>query len=198
MKSLEKSKVNVPNGNIYQYLEDVFDDKFKEEILGTLKQENQFVAEHLQRKQARVKLKHDNLLQNKLKIIFSHSNIKKFIEKNYNMKVGDVIPSVWIDTEGYNLPRHIDDGSIAVSMQIYLGTHKGLGTQIYPDMESTEPLATFDYVSNNGYVMLNCDRSFHQTEGTVPAGVKRYSVYIRFRKADYNMKDYKENVYYRA
>jgi hypothetical protein len=198
LRSLENSKVNKINGNIYQSLENVFDDTFVNEILDTVNQEENFVAEHLQKKQARVKLKHDNILQNKLKIIFSHSPIKKFIEKNYDMNVGDVVPSVWIDSEGYYIPRHTDDGSIAVAMQIYLGSAKGLGTQLYRDMESTEPLVTFDYKINCGYVMLNCDRSFHQTEGIVPYGFKRPSVYVRFRKADYNMKDYKENVYYKA
>lgn len=198
IKSLENSKVHKGNGHIYQNLENVFDEEFKNELLDTIGKENNFTVEHLQKNQARVKLKHDNVLQNKLKIIFSHSQIKKFIQKNYDMNVGEVVPSVWIDSEGYNLPRHTDDGSIAVAMQIYLGTAQNLGTQLYTDMESNEPLATFDYKSNCGYVMLNCDTSFHQTEGTVPAGFKRPSVYVRFRKADYNLKDYKENVYYRS
>lgn len=198
LKSLENSKVNKINGNIYQSLENVFDDDFKNELMETIQQENNFVAEHLQKNQARVKLKHDNVLQKKLKIIFSHSAIKNFIETNYEMKVGDIVPSVWIDSEGYTLPRHIDDGSIAIAMQIYLGTADGLGTQLYADMKSIEPLITFDYKINCGYVMLNCDKSFHQTEGTVPYGFKRPSVYVRFRKSDYNIKDYKENVYYKA
>ena len=198
LRSLENSKVNRINGNIYQSLENVFDNTFVNEILDTVNQEENFVVEHLQKKQARVKLKYDNILQNKLKIIFSHLSIKKFIEKNYDMKVGDVVPSVWIDSEGYHIQRHTDDGSIAVAMQVYLKTAKRLGTQIYADMDSVDPLVTFDYKLNCGYVMLNCDKSFHQTEGTVPAGFKRPSVYIRFRKADYNTKDYKENVYYRA
>lgn len=198
VRSLENSKVNKVSGNIYQSLEDVFDNEFKKELLETIEQENDFVIEHLQKNQARVKLKHDNVLLKKLKIIFSHSLIKKFIETNYEMKVGDIVPSVWIDSEGYNLPRHIDDGSIAVAMQIYLGTADKLGTQLYADMESTKPLATFDYKMNNGYVMLNCDKSFHQTEGTVSKGFKRPSVYVRFRKSDYTIKDYKENVYYQA
>lgn len=198
LKSLENSKVNKINGNIYQSLENVFDNEFKNELMETIQQENNFVVEHLQKKQARVKLKHDNVLQKKLKIIFSHSSIKHFIETNYEMKVGDIVPSVWIDSEGYNLPRHIDDGSIAVAMQIYLGTANRLGTELYADMESTKPLATFGYKTNNGYVMLNCDKSFHQTEGTVPAGFKRPSVYIRFRKADYNLKNYENHVYYKA
>ena len=198
IKSLENSKVHKGNGHIYQNLENVFDEEFKNELLDSIGQKNNFTVEHLQKNQARVKLKHDNVLQNKLKIIFSHSQIKKFIQKNYDINVGDVVPSVWIDSEGYNLPRHTDDGSIAVAMQIYLGTARNLGTQLYTDMESKEPLASFEYKSNCGYVMLNCDTSFHQTEGTVPAGFKRPSVYVRFRKADYNLKDYKENVYYRS
>jgi len=198
IKSLENSKVHKGNGHIYQSLENVFDEEFKNELLDTIEQENNFTVEHLQKKQARIKLKHNNPLQNKLKIIFSHSQIKKFIQESYDIKVGDVVPSVWIDSEGYNLPRHVDDGSIAVAMQIYLGTARKLGTQLYTDMESTDPLATFEYKMNCGYMMLNCNTSFHQTEGTVPEGFKRPSVYIRFRKADYNIKDYKDNVYYKA
>lgn len=198
LESLENSKVNKTNGNIYQSLENVFDEQFVNELLQVIEKENQFTVEHLQKNEARVKLRHDHVLQNKLKIIFSHALIKQFIEANYDMKVGDIIPSVWIDSEGYNLPRHVDDGSIAVALQIYLGTANQLGTQLYPDMESKDPIATFDYKLNCGYVMLNCDKSFHQTEGTVPAGFKRPSVYVRFRKADYNIKDYTENVYYRS
>ena len=198
MESLENSTVHKGNGHTYQSLENIFDEQFLNEALDTTAQENNFTPEHLQKNQARVKLKHDNTLQNKLKIIFSHSQIKQFIQTNYNLDVGDVVPSVWIDSEGYTLPRHVDDGSIAVAMQIYLGTARNLGTQLYTDMESTEPLATFEYKTNCGYAMLNCDTSFHQTEGTVPAGFKRPSVYIRFRKADYNIKDYRDHVYYKA
>lgn len=198
IESLENSKVHKINGNIYQSLENVFDEEFKNELLSVIDQEDSFTVEHLQKNQARVKLKHHNPMQSKLKIIFSHSSIKKFIETNYEIKVGDIIPSVWIDSEGYNLPRHTDDGSIAVALQVYLGTASGQGTQLYTDMESKDPLVTFDYKMNCGYVMLNCDRSFHQTEGTVPNGFTRPSVYIRFRKADYNIKDYRDHVYYKA
>ena len=195
IKSLENSKVNRINGNTYQSLENVFDEKFLDELKEAVRDEENFESEHRQFTRPRKKLKQDHIINKKLILIFSHTAIKNFVEKNYDIKVGNIVPSVWIDYEGYFLERHTDDYSIGVAMQIYLDTKENLGTQIYKDMESTDPIETFHYELNKGYVMINNDKSYHQTEGTVPANYARPSVYVRFRKEDYNVEDYKDHVY---
>lgn len=195
IKSLENSKVCRVHGNIFQTLETVFDENFLNELKEAIADEKNFEPEHRQFTRPRKKLRQDHTINKKLILIFSHTSIRNFIEKNYDIKVGNIVPSVWIDYEGYFLERHTDDHSIGVAMQVYLDTKENLGTQIYKDMESLEPIETFHYTLNNGYVMINNDQSYHQTEGTVPANYTRPSVYVRFRKADYNVEDYKNHVY---
>jgi hypothetical protein len=95
--------------------------------------------------------------------------------------------SIWKDTAGYEIGWHTDNPDIDVAMQIYLFGDGKLGTTfLINEQEFVVP-----GVHNSGYVACYSDRPrlSHRSQGTVPAGQIRYSLYViwsRFPKHDPN------------
>jgi hypothetical protein len=59
----------------------------------------------------------------------------------------------WIDLPGFNMGIHRDNPEVVVSMQVYLDTAEGLGTQFFS--EDWRLLLAVPYVKNTGYLLVN-------------------------------------------
>jgi hypothetical protein len=73
----------------------------------------------------------------------------------------------------------VDNQSIALSLQIYLGKEQHPGTTLYQSENHTEYFDIFPYEFNCGYSMLNTNTSYHGLEYEVTDGLRK-SLYVRF------------------
>jgi hypothetical protein len=61
--------------------------------------------------------------------------------------------SYWMDLPGFTTGIHQDNPGVVVSLQVYLDTADGLGTQFYSDRSNL--VFTVPYVKNSGYLLIN-------------------------------------------
>jgi len=59
----------------------------------------------------------------------------------------------WIDLPGFTTGVHQDDPGVFASLQVYLDTAEGLGTQFYSNYFKL--IFTVPYVKNTGYLLIN-------------------------------------------
>lgn len=178
VQSIENSPLIKKNKIFYQKFTGMFDDNLVNHINNTV---NSLKTKQLHNQYAvpRKKSIDSEKLVKELKIIFSHSSIRAVLEKKYNQKFKLNSCDFWYDTKGYFLPPHIDNDSIKLSLQIYLGEDTQPGTVLFDDLNSENYFDIFPFRFNSGYAMLHDDNSFHGLEYPVKEGVRK-SLYIRF------------------
>ena len=105
----------------------------------------------------------------------------------------------WLDTEGFYMGPHIDNPSMKIAMQIYIGNARPeLGTVFYhvtdddvhnedtpqkwylDKIEDLEVRYDFKYIPNTGYFSINNRLQAHGLEETVGADDFRVSAYCYF------------------
>jgi hypothetical protein len=106
-----------------------------------------------------------------------HRPITEGLEKKFKTDLKFASVDIWQDDIGYYIGPHIDDPSIKLAIQIYLGDDN-IGTSLFDDQGNA--LKTFRYTLNTGYALLNTKDSRHGPAGQVTKGVRR-SVYVRYR-----------------
>jgi len=178
-QSIEKSPLIEKNNIVYQKYQNFLDEKIlnrvesKIDMLKTVQLERQI-------KLPRQRADYNQELMRELKIIFSHSTIRKALEKKYNIKLRVRSIDIWFDYKDYVLNSHVDDESIKLSLQIYLTNDQHPGTVLYQSKQDTEYFDIFPYQFNCGYSMLNTKNSYHGLEYTVKTGIRK-SLYVRFK-----------------
>lgn len=103
------------------------------------------------------------------------SQIKELSGKKFT----NVKAALWEDTEGYHIPKHVDNENIEGAMQIYLPDDEGLketGTIFYDGIQEYQ----IPFVSNTGYFITNAQKMWHGSGEVVPPGLVRSSVYFIF------------------
>jgi len=177
-QSIEKSPLINNKSIIYQkyqnFLDDTLINRIDSEIdsISRSKLENQTTL-------PRERADYNQRLIKELKIIFSHSSVKQALGKKYNRQLKVQSVDLWFDSPGYFLKPHVDNQSIALSLQIYLSKEQHPGTTLYQSENHTEYFDIFPYEFNCGYSMLNTNTSYHGLEYEVKQGIRK-SLYIRF------------------
>ena len=89
--------------------------------------------------------------------------------------------SIWKDDYTYQVPLHIDNPKIDMSIQIYLNgdDNMDLGTRFYLDTVVKIP-----YKTNCGYLMDNRQKISHFYNGKSPKDYHRYSLYAIWANAN--------------
>ena len=171
--SIENTKIQEENNHVYQHYHsffgntDTFDLDFDNTIFNRL--ENQ---EHIPRKI----LSYNELFSKQLHMFFMNNDITNALQEKFSTKLQFSSVDYWIDNKDYFLPPHVDNDSIKLSLQIYLGEEQP-GTVLY---DNNKPFKTFDFKNDCGYAMLLNDKTFHSLEHPVKQSGRR-SIYVRYQ-----------------
>jgi hypothetical protein len=98
-----------------------------------------------------------------LHIFFMNGKLTKALENKFSTDLKFNSVDYWIDDKDYFLPPHVDNDSIKLSLQIYIGEDHP-GTTLY---DHNRPIKTFDFKNDSGYAMLLNSSTFHGLEYSV-------------------------------
>ena len=173
--SIENAPLINLNGMLYQEYSNFFGKELFDHLNSTEKLN--LVPLERQEKQRRSRVDEKSEIIKKLKILFMHRPITEGLETKFKTDLKFASVDIWQDDIGYYIGPHIDDPSIKLAIQIYLGDDN-IGTSLFDDQGNA--LKTFRYTLNTGYALLNTKDSRHGRAGQVTKGVRR-SVYVRYR-----------------
>ena len=146
--SIENTKIQKENNHVYQHYHnffgntDTFDLDFGDVIFDQL--ENQ---EHIPRK----RMSYNELFSKQLHIFFMDKNITDALQEKFSTELQFSSVDYWIDNKDYFLSQHVDNGSIKLSLQIYLGADQP-GTVLYDNNEPfTNVSHTLPYMCHSPY-----------------------------------------------
>ena len=161
------------NNHVYQHYQDFFGntDTFNLDFDNTIfdQLENQ---EQIPRK----RMSYNELFSKQLHIFFMNKNITNALQEKFSTKLQFSSVDYWIDNKDYFLSPHVDNDSIKLSLQIYLGEEQP-GTVLF---NNSEAFKTFQFKNNSGYAMLLNDKTFHGLEYPVKHDGRR-SIYVRYQ-----------------
>lgn len=178
VKSIQKSPLVNLNGLVYQEYQHFFDDAWLERLdfdfdnLKTNKLEKQ-------EKHNRFKVDYSEKISKELNIFFKNIKITTALEEKFNLSLNPVVADIWFDFSGYQLTPHVDNSSIKLSLQIYLGDQEQPGTTFYDAAENHNIIHKVLYKKNNGYSLFNNDLSWHGLDSSVISGFRK-SIYVRY------------------
>jgi len=121
-------------------------------------------------------MSYNEVFSKQLHIFFMNKNITGALQEKFFTKLKFTSADYWIDNKDYFLSQHVDNDSIKLSLQIYLGADQP-GTVLY---DNNKPFKTFDFKNDCGYAMLLNDKTFHGLEHPVKQNGRR-SIYIRYQ-----------------
>ena len=121
-------------------------------------------------------MSYNELFSKQLHIFFMNKNITDALQEQFSTKLKFSSADYWVDNKDYFLSPHVDNVSIKLSLQIYLGDDQP-GTVLY---NNNEPFKTFDFKNDCGYAMLLNDKTFHGLEYPVKQDGRR-SIYVRYQ-----------------
>ena len=115
--------------------------------------------------------------------------IKRVISDKIGIKYNYIGITLWEDTEGYYIPKHVDNDSFDAAMQIYLPAYDSnmniaennalpnTGTIFYDGIQEYQ----IPFVHNTGYFCTNSQTITHSSGEPVKAGHVRRSLYLYFK-----------------
>src|SRR6056300_1641006 len=173
VSSIEKTPIVNKGDFVYQHYHGIFgnDELLLSEIDGISfeKLENQ---RHLPRK----RMSYHETKAKKLRIFFMNKHITNALQEKFSTSLTFNSVDYWIDDKDYFLSPHVDDESIKLSLQIYIGENQP-GTVLF---DNNERLHTFTFENDCGYAMLLNDKTFHGLEYPVKSNGRK-SVYVRYQ-----------------
>ena len=173
VSSIEKTQVVQRNNHVYQKYHNFFGNTndfnidFGKSSFDKL--ENQ---EHEPRK----RLSYNEKFSKQLHIFFMNKNITNALQEQFSTKLKFSSVDYWIDNKDYFLKPHVDNDSIKLSLQIYLGEDQP-GTVLF---NNNEPVETFHFTNDSGYAMLLNNKTFHGLEYPVKQDGRK-SIYVRYQ-----------------
>tara|TARA_B100001094_G_scaffold96070_1_gene92039 strand:- start:60 stop:608 length:549 start_codon:yes stop_codon:yes gene_type:complete len=112
---------------------------------------------------------------------------KRDIGKSTGLDITKIDTRFWLDYEGFDCQRHIDNEGVDYVMQIFLSeAPTNLGTVFYEDDQVRK---AFEFTKNSGYIMFNNKVQTHGMEQKVPKDVQRLTSYSYFQTRKANYKD---------
>ena len=104
---------------------------------------------------------------------------KRDIGKSTGLDITKIDTRFWLDYEGFDCQRHIDNEGVDYVMQIFLSeAPTNLGTVFYEDDQVRK---AFEFTKNSGYIMFNNKVQTHGMEQKVPKDVQRLTSYSYFQ-----------------
>lgn len=115
--------------------------------------------------------------------------IKRVISDKVGIKYNYIGITLWEDTEGYYIPKHVDNDSFDAAMQIYLPAYDSnmniaennalpnTGTIFYDGIQEYQ----IPFIHNTGYFCTNSQTVTHSSGEPVKAGHVRRSLYLYFK-----------------
>ena len=173
VSSIEKTPLVKLNNHYYQEFNNFFGNTDSFDIDHTL-----LLFDRLENQNdlARKKISYSEVLSKKLHIFFMNSKITEALEKKFSTDLQFNSVDYWIDNKNYFLPPHVDNDSIKLSLQIYLGDNQP-GTTLY---DAGKPVKTFQFKNDCGYAMLLNSNTFHGLEYPVKSDGRK-SIYVRYQ-----------------
>jgi len=178
VKSIQKTPLVNLNGLIYQEYQDFFDDVWLEKLNFDF---NDIKTDKLEKQEneQRFKVMYSENISKELNMFFKKTKITKALEEKFNLSLNPGITDIWFDFFGYQLTPHVDNPSIKLALQIYLGDQEQPGTAFYDATENHKKIHQVLYKKNNGYSLLNNDKSWHSLDSAVRTGFRK-SIYVRY------------------
>ena len=178
VKSIEKSPLVNLNGLFYQEYNEFFDNFWLDKLNFDF---NQIKTTKLEKQQEdhRFRVEYSEKISKELNILFKHALIKKTLEEKFKLSLKPGVADIWFDFSGYQLTPHVDDASIKLALQIYIGNQEQPGTTFYDSTEAHDPIHRVLYKENRGYALLNNNKSWHSLDSKVSKGFRK-SVYVRY------------------
>ncbi len=178
VQSIQNSMVNEKNGTYYQKFIRFFPGDFLKKLV-TMSTHTKLVKLEHQEHRPRLRVDYDEMISRELNLLFKSSKITEALSKKFNVTLEPGTADIWLDYSGYNLSPHRDDARVKLALQIYFGSGENPGTVLFDQEHDPQIIETFEYKVNMGYALLNNDKSWHGTDGTVTNNVRK-SVYIRY------------------
>jgi len=101
------------------------------------------------------------------------------IGKYIGLDITKIDTRFWLDYEGFDCQRHLDNDGVDYVMQIFLSdAPSDLGTVFY---DNDQVRKAFDFTKNTGYIMFNNKDQTHGMEQKVPKDVQRLTSYSYFQ-----------------
>jgi len=173
VSSIEKTPIIKKGNFLYQHYHNFFGNTnfFLSNIEAVTfeKLENQ---EDLPRK----RMSYNETTAKQLEIFFMNRHITDTLREKFSTSLTFKSVDYWVDDKDYFLPPHVDDDSIKLSLQIYIGEDHP-GTVLF---DNNEKLYTFGFRNNSGYAMLLNDKTFHGLEYPVQRDGRK-SIYVRYQ-----------------
>lgn len=173
VSSIKKTPITKQGNFVYQHYHNFFGNnsylQFNDNSIGFEKLRGQ---EDFPRR----RLPQSAALSKKLRLFFMNSRITNSLEEKFSTPLKFSSVDYWIDNRGYFLPSHIDNKSIKLSLQIYIGEDHP-GTVLF---DNDKELHTFKFKNNSGYAMLLHEKAFHGLEYPVRHN-GRQSIYVRYQ-----------------
>ena len=172
--SIEKTPVIKEKQFVYQHYHNFFGNLQELKLdIGNLNFDRLENQENYPRK----RLSYNEKLSKQLHIFFMNSKITNALAKKFNIDLRFKSVDIWIDNKNYELLPHIDNDSIKLALQIYLGNNHP-GTSLYQNKDDKTSFYTFKFKENHGYAMLLNDKTFHGVDKIEKDG--RISLYARY------------------
>lgn len=178
VQSIQNSMVNVKNGCFYQKFVQFFPADFLKKLV-TIPSDTKLTKLEHQEHRPRLRVDYDEMISRELNLLFKSSKITEALSKKYNTILNPGTADIWFDYAGYNLSPHRDDPRVKLALQIYFGSGDNPGTVLYDGEQEPQVIESFKYGVNCGYSLLNNDKSWHGTNGSVTNNTRK-SVYIRY------------------
>ena len=106
-------------------------------------------------------------------------NQKHIIGPAVGLNVTKIATRFWLDYDGFDCQRHLDNDGVDYVMQIFLSDcPSNLGTVFY---DNDVVRKAFDFQINSGYIMFNNKNQLHGMENKVPENVQRLTSYSYFQ-----------------
>ena len=108
--------------------------------------------------------------------IAEYYNSKKIeIGNQIGLNIINIDTRFWLDYEGFQMGRHLDNDRVKNVMQIFLSNGPAeLGTTFY---DNNNVRKAFKFTKNSGYIMFNNSQQMHGMENKVPRNIQRLTSY---------------------
>jgi hypothetical protein len=173
VSSIEKTPIIRKRDFVYQHYHSFFG---KDELLLSKVDGISFEKLENQEDLPRKRMSYHETKAKQLKIFFMNNAITSALQEKFSTSLSFDSVDYWIDDKDYFLSPHVDDDSIKLSLQIYIGKNHP-GTVLF---DKNERLHTFTFENNCGYAMLLNEKTFHGLEYPVKSDGRK-SVYVRYQ-----------------
>jgi hypothetical protein len=173
VSSIEKTPIINEGNFVYQHYHNFFGST---DSMPSNTQDVLFERLKNQEKLPRKRMSYNEERSKQLTVFFMNSKITNALQNKFSTELKFSSVDYWIDDKGYFLPSHVDNNTIKLSLQIYIGEDHP-GTVLF---DKDKKVYVFPFKNNSGYAMLLNSKTFHGLEYPVKRNGRK-SVYVRYQ-----------------